>query len=137
MSLVKMQVGEVMSPQAHTIRADEKLDTAKDMLKRFGVRHLPVLDGGRLVGVLSNRDIALATSLVGGNSNRTSVEDACTQEVYVTHPDSNLATVAQEMAEKKYGCTVVTDPNDTVVGIFTTTDACRALAQVLSPDIYQ
>ena len=137
MSLRKIKVEEFMTAQAHTIRAGESLDKAQEHMSRFGVRHLPVLDGGKLRGILSDRDIKTAMTFKGANLKQMTVEDACTQEAYVTHPDSLLQKVAIEMAERRYGSAVVTDEDDKVVGIFTTTDACRALGTVLDPNSQQ
>ncbi len=133
MAMDHLKISQYMTEQAHTIRAGETLGHAQDMLTKFGIRHLPVLDGGKLIGILSDRDIKSALSFKGMNLKNATAEDFCTQEVYVTHPDSTLKVVAEEMAEKRYGCAVVTEHgSEKVIGIFTTTDACKALAEVLA-----
>ena len=51
-----------MTRHPHTIRIDEKLDTARKLMTSLGVRHLPVLEAGKLVGVVSDRDLKSAST---------------------------------------------------------------------------
>ncbi len=129
------RISDFMTTQAHTIRPGESVASAQAHMDELKIRHLPVLHGGRLVGILSDRDIKNAMAWRDGQDSATkdelTVEDVYTQETYVAGPDTGLQEVAEKMAEKRYGCAVVTDPNDKVIGIFTTTDACAALAKVL------
>jgi acetoin utilization protein AcuB len=97
-------------------------------MRSYGIRHLPVLDGGKLAGVLSQRDALLVETLRDVDPANTPVEDAMSTDVYVVGPDTPLHEVATAMIEHKYGCAVVVEGNR-VVGIFTTIDALRALVQ--------
>jgi acetoin utilization protein AcuB len=115
-----------MTPSPHTIGRDQPLAKAHELMRRFGVRHLPVLDGGVLVGIVSERDLRLLESVADVDVHRTLVEEAMTPEPYIAAPDALLRDVAAEMIEHKYGCAVVMD-RAAVVGIFTTVDALRAL----------
>jgi len=115
-----------MTPSPHTIGRDQPLSKARDAMQRFGIRHLPVLDGGVLVGVLTDRDLRLLESVAGVDPRTTLVEEAMTPEPYVVTADALLRDVAREMTEHKYGCAVVIE-RGSVVGIFTTIDALRAL----------
>lgn len=132
MSLPHLAIRDVMTPSAITVGGGDNLHDAQEVMSRNGIRHLPVLEGGDLVGVLSDRDIAVALSFKGNNPKNTTAAEVCARDIYVTHPGSSLAEVSAEMAEHRYGSAVVTD-GGTVVGIFTTTDACRALGQLLTP----
>ncbi len=124
-------MGDCYAEGPHTDDADDVLDRAQELMSRFGIRHLPVTSGGKLSGVLSDRDIKTALGFKGASAKRLRCSDVCSDDAYVTHPDSPLELVAGELATKHYGSAVVTE-GDAVVGIFTTTDACRALAQVLA-----
>jgi acetoin utilization protein AcuB len=116
-----------MTLQPHTIGDDQSLLVARERMHHWQVRHLPVLHGGHLVGVLSERDVAMVEALQG-DLGRLRVEDAMTAEPWTTEPDAPLAQVAAAMAEQRIGTAVVVEGGDRVIGVFTTTDALRALA---------
>lgn len=99
-------------------------------MRTHTLRHLPVLDGGKLVGVLSQRDLYFLRSIEGVDLDVDRVEEAMSQEVYCVAPEARLEEVVAEMAEHKYGCVVVVERMK-VVGVFTTIDALRLLAEQL------
>jgi acetoin utilization protein AcuB len=99
-------------------------------MREHAIRHLPVLHGGKLVGLITERDLRLVESLAGVDPTKVKVEDAMSTGIYSVGPDSPLDEVVATMAEHKYGSAVVMH-NEKVVGIFTTVDACRALAELL------
>jgi acetoin utilization protein AcuB len=115
-----------MTPAPHSIGRDQPLSMAHERMRGWGVRHLPVLDGGKLVGILSQRDALLIETLRDVNPAEVPVEDAMTSDVYIVSPDAPIGEVASAMAEHKYGCAVVMNGTH-LAGIFTTTDALRAL----------
>jgi acetoin utilization protein AcuB len=115
-----------MTPAPHSIGRDQPLKLAHDRMRSLGIRHLPVLSGGRLTGILSQRDALLVESLRDVDPERVLVEEAMSTDVYVVGPDTPLEEVASAMAEHKYGCAVVMAGSH-VAGIFTTVDALRAL----------
>lgn len=123
-------IRKYMSTSPHSIGRDQTLAKAHAMMREHGFRHLPVLEGGKLVGLVTMRDLHLIETLRDVNVNEVTVEDAMTSDVYAVTPDAALDEVAAEMAERKYGCTIVMQ-NDHVVGVFTTVDACRALHELL------
>jgi len=119
-------IRQFMTPAPHSIGRDQPLSVAQDRMRSYGVRHLPVLDGGKLTGILSQRDALLVETLRDVDPAKVPVEDAMSTDVYVVAPETPLEVVAGAMAEHKYGCAVVMDGKH-VVGIFTTVDALRAL----------
>jgi acetoin utilization protein AcuB len=121
---------DVMTPAPHTIGSDQSLALAHRIMREHGLRHLPVLRSGKLVGILSQRDLYFLETIAGVDVDLDSVSDAMTSEVYTAAPDDLLADVARKMFIHKYGCTVVMD-GDRLLGIFTATDALRYLADVL------
>ena len=121
-------VADYMTPGPHTIGREQSLVAAKQMMQKIHVRHLPVLHGGKLVGVLSDRELAAIETLPG--SRQMTVEDAMVPDVYVTAGDAPLATVAGEMARQRIGSAIVIK-DEHVVGVFTAVDALRALAETL------
>lgn len=123
-------IRKYMSMNPHTLGIDQTLAHAHEVMRTHRVRHLPILDGGSLVGLLSIRDLQLIEGLRDVNPEEVSVEEAMSSEVYAVSPDTPLDEVVESMAENKYGCAVVMQ-NHHVVGVFTTVDACSALAELL------
>jgi acetoin utilization protein AcuB len=119
-------VARFMTRQPWTISRRATLPHAYQVMRDHAVRHLPVVDAGKLVGVLSERDIQ---RLAGFGS--VTVEDAMSPQVYVVDREQSLGEVAQAMADHKYGSAIVVDPCGNVEGIFTTVDALDALVEVL------
>jgi acetoin utilization protein AcuB len=119
-----------MSVSVHTVTSRHTLAEAHQVMRERGVRHLPVIDEGRLVGVVSQRDLYLLETLKGVDAARELVEEAMTSEPFVVGPDTPLDEVAEQMAQRRHGSAVVLE-KDQVIGIFTTTDALRALVAVL------
>jgi acetoin utilization protein AcuB len=89
-----------------------------------------VLDGTKLVGIVSERDLYLIETLRDVNPEDVRVEEAMTVRTYCVSPETSLEEVAGQMAEHKYGCALVLE-GDAVVGMFTTVDALRVLVHLL------
>lgn len=123
-------IQKFMTTSPHSVGPDQPLSIAHKMMHEHHIRHLPVLAGGQLVGMITERDVALIGSMKGVDAASTTVEDAMSTTIYSVSPDAPLDEVATAMAEHKYGSAVVLQ-NAKVVGVFTTVDACRALAELL------
>jgi acetoin utilization protein AcuB len=121
-----------MTRAPRTIQPGCSLAEAHALMRAHRIRHLPVLEDGKLVGMVSQRDLAVIESLPDVNPAEVPVEDAMTEDVFVVTPTTHLADVATDMAERKRGSAVVMQ-GGRVVGVFTVTDACRALADLLEP----
>ncbi len=123
-------VSKYMTSNPHSIRVDQTLECASDLMSRYKIRHLPVLEAGKLCGILSDRDVKFALSLEGLDASKTQVADIAREEVYVTPPETPLDDVVRTMADRRLGSAVVVD-NGKVVGIFTAVDAMRRLDHLL------
>lgn len=123
-------IQKYMTTAPHSIGSDQTIAKAAAVMSELRVRHLPVLHGGRLLGILSDRDVKLIESFRDVDPTQLTVSEAMTERPYVVAPEAPLDEVAETMAEEKYGSAVVVQ-NSKVVGIFTTVDACRALAELL------
>ena len=123
-------IQKYMTTSPHTIGEDQPMTIAHRMMREHHVRHLPVLRGAKIVGLVSDRDLNMVETLKEVDPRKVLVSEAMSQEPYVVSPDAPLDEVVREMAEKKYGSVVVTQ-HDKVVGIFTTVDACRAFSDLL------
>jgi acetoin utilization protein AcuB len=120
-----------MTELPHTIGRDQPVSVAKEMMSRYGVRDLPVLEGGKLVGVWSERDIAFFCGVRVVDVNTLSVGEAMSSDVYTVGSTAPLATVVANMARHRYGSAIVLEGNR-VIGLFTTVDALRTLEQLLA-----
>jgi acetoin utilization protein AcuB len=125
------KVYQWMTPCPQTIEYDATLFDALGVMRRYGIRHLPVLDEGQLVGVVSERDLAFAERFL--DAREAPVQAVMTRDPFVTFPYVPLTEVCQTMARLKYGSVVVMDRGN-VVGVFTAVDALRAIAAQPSPD---
>ena len=117
-----------MAPTPHTVGCEQPLSRALEIMRTHRIRHLPVLKGGKLVGVLSERDIYFLESLEPERTKFSPVEQAMTQDIFSVGPEEFVVDVARSMMLEKFGCAVVVDGGK-VSGVFTTTDALRALIQ--------
>jgi acetoin utilization protein AcuB len=99
-------------------------------MREHGCRHLPVLDKGELVGMVSLRDLRFIDTLEDIDRDHVTVEEAMTPDPFAVSPDAPLAWVAEVMAGDKYGSAVVVEEGR-VIGIFTTIDALRVLSALL------
>jgi acetoin utilization protein AcuB len=122
------QVGQYMTKMPRCIELDAELVKALELMQEHGIRHLPVMDGPDLEGVISERDLSVIESLLPDEWQQISVAEAMTPGPYTVAPETPLAEVAKHMAQQKLGCAVVTGPQGEVIGLFTTTDALHVLA---------
>ncbi len=123
-------VQEYMSIAPVVVSSDRTLAEAHRLMRERNIRHLPVVDHGRLVGIVSQRDLYLLETLKGIDPGIETVGEAMAREPYAVPPDAPLEEVATAMARSKFGCAVVVD-RGAVIGLFTTVDALRALAAVV------
>jgi acetoin utilization protein AcuB len=130
MCMLMPTVDRYMSRQPWTIRRDATLAQARELMREHSIRHLPVLEAGRLVGIVSERDLARFEHDASLGPNAT-VEEAMTVDVYAVSCHDAVDGVAERMAEHKYGSAVVMDRRGGVEGIFTTADGMLVLADIL------
>ena len=119
-------LSKYMSTNPHSIGIDQTLSIAAEMMDKHRIRHLPVLENGKVVGILTDRDIKFAMGFQSFDAKKAKVSEIAKDEVYVTSPDSKLENVVAHMAERKLGSAVVVD-NGKLVGIFTAVDGLAAL----------
>lgn len=126
------QIVAFMTPFPFSIDIEAPLSEAHAFLRERQIHHLPVTRDGVLAGILTDRDIklALGPDLDSPPERELSVKDVYQPESYVVEAGAQVDEVAATMAERHIGSALVTRGGK-LVGIFTTTDACRALAKVL------
>lgn len=123
------RVQKFMTVMPHSIGEDISIRTAVSMMRENHFRHLPVVQAGQLVGLLTDRDVKLASGFAGPSD--LLVEEVMTQAPYTVLPEAPLDQVVLEMAEHKYGCAIVRQSNGKIVGIFTATDGLRVLGELM------
>jgi acetoin utilization protein AcuB len=123
-------VGMFMTASVHTIRAGASLADAHRLMNRHRIRHLPVLEQGELIGILSQRDLYLLEAIDHSQPSEMRVEEAMTRDVFATTPQAPLRIVLRTMIDKKLGSAVVIRAGQTV-GVFTAIDAMQALLDSL------
>jgi acetoin utilization protein AcuB len=130
-----MLVRDIMTSPAVAISPDTTLQNAYRTMQEKGIRHLPVIDEERLVGVITDRDLRLATSTLaatpfppGGK-----VSAVMRKALFTADPADPVEDAARIMREKKIGCLPVTD-NGRLVGIVTGLDLLDALMRMTGAD---
>jgi len=119
-----MNVGDIMTSNVSTVRPEDLLATASQVMLWAGGRHLPVLENERVVGVLSEGDLFRARA--EAEPRRILVREAMTSPVLSIGPNDAVSVAAGRMSARKIGCLPVLE-NDRLVGIITTTDVLDAI----------
>jgi len=130
-----MLVRDIMTTAVVTVAPDATLAQVCEVMHGRNIRHLPVVEGGRLVGVITDRDVHSATSaLCLAPSNPLGlVRDAMTREVRTAHPMDPVEDAARTMRSLKIGCLPVLD-GDALTGIITGIDLLDALLRLTGVD---
>lgn len=117
-------VKAVMTPFPYSIDTGDSLDRAAEMMTEHAIRHLPVMENGKPVGVVSRRDLSRASE------RQRRVGDVAHLEAFVVDLRAPLDRVLLEMARGHHDAALVVK-GDRLVGIFTLTDACKQFAACL------
>lgn len=123
-------VAKWMTPSPRALARTDTVDRASQLMREHGFRHLPVVEEGRLVGIVSERDMLVASRFADTRGMK--VEIVMSPEPYAVEPSTPLAEVAKVMAASRHGAALVVEEGR-VVGVFTEVDGLRALAESASP----
>ncbi len=131
-SSASRRIAEIMRTEFASLRPEDRLDLADQVMKLGRVRHLPVLDGdGRLVGIVSNRDLleasltnvlAFEASQRRGFLHSVGVAEVMKAQVETVTPDTLLGVAAASMIRNKIGCLPVVRDDGIMIGLITETD---------------
>jgi len=125
-------VREYMSSSCHSVQASDPITQAKELMQFHAIRHLPVFEDGAVVGMVSLGDLYAMEAVMEVDPDRSEVRQAMSEDVYTVGPDTRLVDVVRTMAERHIGSCVVLDGQGALAGVFTSTDCCRVLAELLS-----
>jgi CBS domain-containing protein len=135
-----MQVWQLMSSDLVTLDADATLGVADDLMKLKRIRHLPVLRDGRLVGLITQRDLFLAgvSSVLNFRKpaekewlGRIRIPEVMTTDLITVAPDTEIEEAVARMLEHKIGCLPVVAAGK-LIGLFSETDCLHYLQRILS-----
>ena len=132
-------VAEIMTPNVYTSNMDTPIAQALEVCSQKGIRHLPIVDDlGELAGLVTDRDLRYYISpRIGTISENNADRESLKRPVHLimirntitTTPQASLAEVAQLMLDHRVGCLVVIDPDRHVIGMITSSDLIRCIAQ--------
>ncbi|HLW58024.1 MAG TPA: CBS domain-containing protein [Bacteriovoracaceae bacterium] len=128
MEISDIKVEEFTSPYVISISSKDQLDRALQLMQENGIRHLPVIDDGNVMGMISERDVLTHMGKVWDKVLH--VEDIMNSDILSVNVNDNLGDVAFQLSSQKKGSALVLDEDGSVYGIFTTTDALNALVEI-------
>lgn len=136
MSRADDPISSIMQHEFVTLAATDHLDLADDVMRLGRIRHMPVVEGERLVGIVSQRDLlsaSLSKVLDFDPSHRRSfmrsiqVSEAMTRDVLTVPPETPIKEVARLMIRHKIGCVPVAGEDGRPVGVVTEVDLLRSI----------
>jgi acetoin utilization protein AcuB len=134
-----MPVQDWMSKDLFTVDEDTSIMQASKIMKQNAVQHLPVLRKGRLVGIVSDRDLKEATPSKATTLDihemyylldKIPVKDLMPQALYTINPDATVEKAAAVMLKRHISALPVVDPKGALIGIITKGDIFRAFVSV-------
>lgn len=120
-----MQVREVMKKDVKVIQPDSVLSDAARQMRDDDIGVLPVCDSDRLVGMLTDRDIAIRAVADGKDASTFKVREAMTSEILTCHEDDDIDDITQLMSDRQVHRVPVLDRNNRLVGIVSLADLAR------------
>lgn len=127
--LINLKVDEYTTPCPLVIEAQDNIEHAMKIMRDNGIRHLPVIQGDHVVGIVSERNLKILELIQEKKEVR--VSQIMQDNPFRVYNTDSLMEVVYSMSEKKIGSAIVLDENSNLDGIFTTTDALNALVEVL------
>lgn len=124
-------VDEYTSIGLKTINLNAELKEAHQMMNENGIRHLPVMDGKKIVGIISERDLLANYGKPWSEFMR--VKSVMCTSILFAYSNDSLGDVAYRLSNEKKGSAIILNQRDEVHGIFTTTDALNALVELMLP----
>jgi CBS domain-containing protein len=125
---VDMTIKEMMTGNVIVIAPDAPLTEAADKMARRGVGFLPVCDGDRIVGTITDRDITVRAVAAGLDASQTAVSDVMTSDIAYCYEDDQVEKTARLMKERQIRRVIVVDRNKRLVGVVALGDLAREQA---------
>lgn len=112
-----MILKDIMSRDVHVVAPDATLQEAARLMQNYGVGSIPVCDGTRLQGMITDRDIAIRAVAEGRDPFTVKVQDVMTPGILYAMEDQSVEDAARMMEEKQIRRLVVLDSNKNLVGV--------------------
>lgn len=128
---LELPIQEFTTPYPVTAREDSSIEELLDIVKNIKVRHIPIMSDGKVIGIVSERDLRIASALSTREKFLVRAEDLMTPNPITFKGDTSIEDVITEMAEKKIGSVLVANEKGDLKGIFTVTDALDVLIEIL------
>lgn len=135
-------VEDIMSRQVITIGEEDTLDVIREQMETHGVRHIPVVDGRKLVGLVSQRDLlrfstselrpSRVSQVLEQRTNDTFAVHLMTRKIVTVRPETPLVEAAALLVKHKFGCLPVTATDGSLLGIVTSHDFVKKLIELLN-----
>jgi CBS domain-containing protein len=123
---VPMEVRQIMSSDVERIAPDTTLQEAAMRMKMRDVGFLPVCEGDRVLGTLTDRDIIIRGVTRGVDVRQTSASDVMSKDVFYCYVDEDVEAVAQAMSDKQVRRMIIMDRDERIVGIVSLGDIAKA-----------
>ena len=124
-------VDRFMTHDPITIERGESVSMARRVMQTHRIRHLPVLHAGKLVGIVSQRDLERFDSAPDVDQRLVPVGEAMTKPAYSVLAGALLGEVCAQMSARRCGSAVVVDEQQRVVGLLTAVDGLRSVSELL------
>jgi CBS domain-containing protein len=127
-------VGELMTRELVTLKETQNLAIADELLRLNRIRHLPVVREGKLVGLVTHRDLLKATGLKCPDPAKHPLwaADIMSRDVRTVRPDMSLRDAVKLMLDNKFGCLPVVSEDGKLQGILTEADLVRYAQQLIT-----
>lgn len=126
-----MNISEVMTPDPQTVAPNDTLQHAAQAMDDLNVGVLPVCENGRLLGVLTDRDIVVRSTSAGQDPRTTRVNEVMTTEPFSLRPDASVEDALRMMEEHQLRRMMVLDEAGALIGVVSLGD----LAAAGTPDV--
>ncbi len=134
MAPMSVPVDEFTTPDPITASEEMTIDELRDLMQQHGIRHLPVIRGDTVVGVISDRDVRIVSGLPVAEKHQVRAADIMAADPLTVVASTPLEEVAYAMSDKKVGSVIVNDEDGRFLGIFTASDALNALVEIVRGD---
>ncbi|QQR88607.1 MAG: CBS domain-containing protein [Myxococcales bacterium] len=136
-----LKVADIMTTTVHVLYEEDNLEKIRKHMDKYSMRHLPVVDDEKVVGMISHRDVlrmavsALEPSSVANSLDHriseTFVGAVMTRDIKTVHKNSSVRDAAKLLVSGHFGCLPVLDDSEKLVGVVTESDILKAVAHKL------